>query len=164
MFSQQCLVLSLETGATKLPKLSRKRRAFQEPCSSFHHETIRIIYSQTIFKYMMVVFSFMWHRSTIWMTLKQLSHDMTKPTKWVCAQQRLRSAWHPPSLIRVFTVRMKKTWVLSYPLSAQRRLWSDWAGAQADLSLRWAHSHFVGFVMSWLIRRFILTTAVQGCS
>ena len=54
---------------------------------------------------------------------------------------------HPPSLIRVFAVRMKKAWVLSYPLSAQRRLWSDWADAQADLSLRWAHSHFVGFVM-----------------
>ena len=33
---------------------------------------------------------------------------------------------HPPSLIRVFAVRMKKAWVLSYPLSAQRRLWSDW--------------------------------------
>ena len=43
---------------------------------------------------------------------------------------------------------MKKHWFLSYPLSAQRRLWSDWADAQADLSLRWAHSHFVGFVMS----------------
>ena len=57
---------------------------------------------------------------------------------------------HPPSLIRVFVVRMKKHWVLSYPLSAQRRLWSDWADAQADLSRRWAHTHFVGFVMSWL--------------
>ena len=34
---------------------------------------------------------------------------------------------HPPSLIRVFAVRMKKPWGLSYPLSAQRRLWSDWA-------------------------------------
>ena len=29
--------------------------------------------------------------------------------------------------------------------------WSDWADAQADLSLRWAHTHFVGFVMSRLI-------------
>ena len=38
---------------------------------------------------------------------------------------------HPPSLIRVFAVRMKKAWVLSYPLSAQRRLWSDWTDAQA---------------------------------
>ena len=58
---------------------------------------------------------------------------------------------HPPSLIRVFAVRIKKAWVLSYPLNAQRRLWSDWADAQADLSLRWAHNHFVGFVMRRLI-------------
>ena len=63
-------------------------------------------------------------------------------------QRRLRSA--SASLNRVFAVRMKKAWVLSYPLSAQRRLRSDWADAQADLSLRWVHSHFVGFVMSWL--------------
>ena len=62
---------------------------------------------------------------------------------------------HPPSLIRVFAVRIKKAWVLSYPLSAQRRLWSDWADAQADPSPRWAHSHFVGFVT----RRLILKTA-----
>ena len=49
-----------------------------------------------------------------------------------------------PSLIRVFTVCMKKAWVLSYPLSAQRRLWSDWADAdaQAELSLHWAHMSF----------------------
>ena len=58
---------------------------------------------------------------------------------------------HPPSLIRTFAVRMKKAWVLSYPLSAQRRLWSDWVDAQADLSLRWAHTHFVGFVTRQLI-------------
>ena len=58
---------------------------------------------------------------------------------------------HLPNLIRVLPVRMKKAWVLSYPLSAQRRLWSDWTDAQADLSLRWAHIHFVGFVMRRLI-------------
>ena len=29
---------------------------------------------------------------------------------------------HPPSLIRVFSVRMKKAWPLSYTLSAQHRL------------------------------------------
>ena len=51
----------------------------------------------------------------------------------------------------VFAVRMKKAWVLSYPLSALQRLWSDWANAQADLSRRWAHTHFVGFVTSRLI-------------
>ena len=46
---------------------------------------------------------------------------------------------HLPSLIRVFAVCMKKAWVLSYPLGTQRRCWSDWADAQADLSLRRAH-------------------------
>ena len=63
---------------------------------------------------------------------------------------------HPLSLIRVFAVRMKKARVLSYPLSAQQRLWSDLADAQADLSLRWTHSHFVGFVMSRLFYNFVL--------
>ena len=32
-----------------------------------------------------------------------------------------------------------------YPLSALRRLWSDWVDAQADLSLRWAHMPFCWF-------------------
>ena len=56
----------------------------------------------------------------------------------------------------VFAVRMKKAWTLSYPLSAQRRLWSDWADAQADLSLRWAHSHIVGFATGRLKCHFEL--------
>ena len=58
---------------------------------------------------------------------------------------------HPPSLIWVLAVRMKKAWTLSYPSSAQRRLWSDWVDAQADLNLRWAHSHIAGFVTRRLI-------------
>ena len=63
-----------------------------------------------------------------------------KTNKMACApSEDLDQPGHPPSLIRVFTIRMKKVWVLSYPLSAQRRLWSDRADAQADLSLRWAH-------------------------
>ena len=58
---------------------------------------------------------------------------------------------------------MKKPWVLSYPLSAQQRVWSDWADAQADLSLCSAHSHFVGFVMRQLkyidhVSRFYLNS------
>ena len=77
-------------------------------------------------------------------SLRYMSRDMTKPPKWVCTSEDSDQPGHPPSLIRVFAVRTKKAWVLSYPLSAQRRLWSDWADAQAYLSLRWAHSHFVG--------------------
>ena len=30
---------------------------------------------------------------SFWTNRRHLSHDMTKPTKWVCAQRRLRSAW-----------------------------------------------------------------------
>ena len=139
------------------------------------------------------------------------SHDKTNKMAYVPIENSDQPG-HPPSLIRVFSVRMEKAWVLSYPLSAQRRLWSDgapdfgsrgrgsnpaggkilpepkrhfiaqrlpcspfyrlemteillkgrktlthlsiwsdWADAQADLSLSWAHSHFNGVVMRLLI-------------
>ena len=76
-----------------------------------------------------------------------MSRLMTKPTKWHVCQPSEDSdqPGHPPSLIRVFTVRLKKVWVLGYPVSAQRRLWSDWADAQADLSLCWVHRWFCWF-------------------
>ena len=71
-------------------------------------------------------------------------HDKTN--KMACApSEDSDHPGHPPRLIRVFAVRMKKAWVLSYPLSAQRRHWSDWVDAQADLSLRWAHIPFCWF-------------------
>ena len=89
-------------------------------------------------------------------------HDKTN--KVACApSEDSDQPGHPPSLIRIFAVRMKKAWVLSYPLSAQWRLWSDWADAQADRSLRWEHSHFVGFVMSQLMYR-MLDNARQSSS
>ena len=59
--------------------------------------------------------------------IENMSHDMTKSTKWHDSDQ----PGHSPSL--------------SYPLSALRRLGSDWADAQADLSLRWAHNQFCWF-------------------
>ena len=68
---------------------------------------------------------------------------------WVLSYPYSDQPGLPPSLIRIFAVRMKKAWVLSYPLNAQQRLWSHWTDAQADLSLSWAHSHFVGSVMRW---------------
>ena len=93
--------------------------------------------------------------------LVHLRHDRQLDPIWAATWENQQSECapsedsdqpgHPPSLIRVFAVRMKKAWVLSYSLNAQRRLWSDWADAHADLSLRWAHSHFVGFVMLQLI-------------
>ena len=87
-------------------------------------------------------------RQIIWYT--NISHSMTKPT-----EQPLRLAKTQISLgifpvWSVFAVRMKRPWVLSYPLSAQQILWSDWVDAQADPSLHWAHKS-IGFVMCWLI-------------
>ena len=59
-------------------------------------------------------------------------HDKTN--KMACApSEGSDQPGHPPSLIRVFAVRMKKARILSFLLSAQRRLWSDWADAQTDL-------------------------------
>ena len=52
-------------------------------------------------------------------------HD--KPNKMICApSEDSDQPGHPPSLIRISAVRLKQTWALSYPVCAQRRLWSDW--------------------------------------
>ena len=78
-------------------------------------------------------FTRVWSQNTwIAVVYEQMSREMTKPTKWLCAQRRLRSAW----------VSAQSS---SY---GQRRLWSDWADAQADLSLRLEHTHFVGSNLS----------------
>ena len=95
------------------------------------------------------IFLFCFMSSTFTLTYESC-HDKTNKMACVPSEDSDQPG-HPPSLIRVFTVHMKKAWVLSYPLSAQRRFWSDWADAQADLSVRWVHSHFPGFVMRWLI-------------
>ena len=80
-----------------------------------------------------------------------LSRLMTKPIKW-----------HVRSAKTQISLGICPVWSES-SLSAWRKLgslaspwahsedWSDWADAQADLSLRWAHSHFVGFIMRRLI-------------
>ena len=52
---------------------------------------------------------------------------------------------HPSSLIRAFAVRSLGSWGPMVSLCGQRRLWSDWADVQADLSLRWAHRLFCWF-------------------
>ena len=65
----------------------------------------------------------------------------------------------PLSLIRVFAVRLKKARILSCPLSAQQRPWSDWADAQADLSLRWAHMPFC-----WFCHDAALMVLISPCS
>ena len=50
------------------------------------------------------------------MNVYNLSHSLTKPTKWLCIQRRLRPVW-----ASAIAFRMRKHWVLSFLLSAQRR-------------------------------------------
>ena len=60
-------------------------------------------------------------------TIKMYKLEQDKNNKITCApSEDSDQLEHPLRLIRVFAVRMKKAWVLSYQLSAQRRLWSDW--------------------------------------
>ena len=63
----------------------------------------------------------------------------------MCAQRRLRSA--------SASAQSDQSSLSAWRATQWRHSedWSDWAYAQADLSLRWAHSHFVGFVMKQLI-------------
>ena len=79
-----------------------------------------------------------------------LSRDITNQQNGFAPSEDSDQPGHPPSLIRVFAVRMKKAWLLSYPLSAQRRL-IRLGRCPSDLSLRLAHTHFVGFVVMRLI-------------
>ena len=71
------------------------------------------------------------------MLMLKMSCLMTKPTKWHVHPAKTQICLGIRPVWSVFNVRMKKAWVLSYPLSTQRRLWSDWVDAQADLSLCW---------------------------
>ena len=77
-------------------------------------------------------------------------HDKTN--KITCAPgEYTNQPGHPPGLISVFGQRIKKHWGLRNPLSDERRLWSEWADVQADLSLRWAHIILLFFFMLRLI-------------
>ena len=87
-----------------------------------------------------------------------MSHIVTKPTKWPVRPAKTRINLGIRPVWSVFAVRLKNARVLSYPLSTQRRLirlgecpgWfeSDWADAQADLTLRWAH--VILLILSWV--------------
>ena len=86
-------------------------------------------------------------------------HDKTN--KMTCApSEDSDQPGHPPSLVRVFGVRMKKHWALTYLLSAQWRLWSDWTDAQADLSLHWAHMSFCCFCRAAAHVSFVLSSTL----
>ena len=73
-------------------------------------------------------------------------HDKTN--KVACApSEDSDQPGHPPILIRVFTIRMKKPWVLSYPLSAQRSL------IRLGGCPGWSESSLGAQVILWVLSR-----------
>ena len=84
------------------------------------------------------ILSLNYHQTSTSLFLCQIIRNMTKLTKWVCAQWGLsiRPVWSE-SLLCI-------QWTAKDP----RFLRSD---PQAEMSLHWAHTQFVGFVMSRLV-------------
>ena len=103
-----------------------------------------------------------------WKTLISFCHFLIwanawqNQQKWCAPSKDINRPGYLPSLIRVFAVRMKKPWVLSYLLSAQRRLGSVWADAQVDLSLCWAHMSFCCFCPAAALLIFVCYLLYTG--
>ena len=77
-------------------------------------------------------------------TWHNMSCRTTKPTKWCAPSEDLDQSGQLPSLI-VLAVRSMGSWGPKVSSCLQWRLWSDWADAQADQSLRWVHRSFCWF-------------------
>ena len=75
------------------------------------------------------------------------------------------SKTHQHNLIRVFTLCFMGSWGLKDSSYRQWRLWSNWADAKADLSLRWVHRPFCWFCRALthtkLTTRLLLYPATQ---
>ena len=71
----------------------------------------------------------------------KMSHDTTKPTKWLCAQRRLRSAWASESLLCALWVGKDPNFIQADSKG------SDQTGQMPRLIWVFAGStcHFVGF-------------------
>ena len=91
------------------------------------HSSRKCTFSTKYWQFFLIIFKrILWvpSKCVSWRNKKKyLSQHMTKPTKWhVRPAIKSDQPEHLPSLIRVFAVRMKKAWLLKFPLSVQRRL------------------------------------------
>ena len=84
------------------------------------------------------------HDKTNKMSVRPAQTQISLGIRPVWSESSLCAQWVDPMFLHADSEDSDQT-------GRKRRLWSDWAEAQADLSLRWAHTYFVGFVMSWLI-------------
>ena len=77
--------------------------------------------------------------------LYYMSLCTTKPTKWPVCPAKTQISLGLRHVKSVMAVRSMGSWGPKVSWCGQRRLWSDWADAQADLSLPWAHMSFWWF-------------------
>ena len=134
LYSKTCLKepnVTHTVCVVQSPRLFGSRYWSAQTCYYFENKGIKHFWGHSLWNY--------WK----WKGNRILQEWIIEPRHNKTNKIALRPAKTQISRIRVFAVRMKKAWILSYPLSTQRRLWSNWADAQADLSLRWAHTHFV---------------------
>ena len=74
-----------------------------------------------------------------------MSHLMTKPTKWhTCPAKTQRSTWASTQSDQSSLSAWRKLGSLTTHWAHSEDC-SDWMDAQADLSLRWVHCHFCWF-------------------
>ena len=87
------------------------------------------------------------HEIAVILWQQHLRRIVKKPTKWHVRPAKTQISLGIRRVWSVFAVRLKKAWVLSYLLSAQRRLWSDLGGCPG-----WSESslgvHAISFVLS----------------
>ena len=91
-----------------------------------------------------------------------MGHLMTKPTKWYVHPAKtqislgIRPVWSESSLCA--------QWIAKNPsfLHADNEDWSDWADAQADLSLGWAHISVCWFCRVVAQIRFVPPVKTQN--
>ena len=100
---------------------------------------------------------FCWGSYCVCLCVFEPWHDKTN--KWLCTQRRLRSVWTSAQSDQ----SSLSTWRKLGSFAAHWAHSKDWTDVQADLSLCWAHTHFVGFVMSWLISCSVLPCSLFSC-
>ena len=105
----------------------------------------------------MVLLGFLWCMSLCFLNTRHLSRDMTKPTI-DCAPNKLRSVWTSAQSDQ----SSLSTWRKLGSFAAHGAHSKDWTDVQL-LCLCWAHTHFVGFVMSWLISCWVLPCSLFSC-
>ena len=121
----------------------QERDSFNYFCDFNHKKTLVFIYggqeSLIAIKLMMYWGKYPIDKNGCFSTVRQKTAKWHVRTTMAQISLGIRLVWS------VVAVRMKRPWVLIYQLRANRRLCSDWANAQADQSLYWAHSSVCWF-------------------